>query len=156
MLNSDKSLSSFNFGKEKEPEYQTPRQMVPLWSDAVLHQAESVPRAVFGGRLMFYGADKHKPIQVDGTLIVYAWNDEKATWNVLRIASSVFHWKTSRNTTACRDSVIPTASGCPCDVAGGRCRRCRSSPAHRQRRDRADVNPRSRRSPRPGQSHHVL
>lgn len=66
------------FGK-KEPDYQTPRQVVPVWTDTVLHQAGQPATRGFGGRIMFYGQEKNKAIQVDGTLVVYAWDDSQET-----------------------------------------------------------------------------
>lgn len=78
MMNSNINMSSLSLpGRKKEPEYQIPRQMVPVWSDAVLHQSGEPATRGFGGRLMFYGVDKHKPIQVEGVLVVYAWDDDK-------------------------------------------------------------------------------
>jgi hypothetical protein len=72
------STSALSFNK-KEPEFKTPRQIVPVWSDTVLHQPGEPATRGFGGRLMFYGEDKHKPILVDGSLVVYAWDDGKGT-----------------------------------------------------------------------------
>jgi hypothetical protein len=69
------SSSTLPFAKKKEPEFLTPRQIVPVWSDTVLHQPDEPATRGFGGRIMFYGVDKHKPIRVDGTLVVYAWDD---------------------------------------------------------------------------------
>jgi hypothetical protein len=69
------SSSALPFAKKKEPEFLTPRQIVPVWSDTVLHQPDEPATRGFGGRIMFYGVDKHKPIRVDGTLVVYAWDD---------------------------------------------------------------------------------
>ena len=72
------TTSQLPFAKKK-PEYQVPRQMVPVWSDTVLHQPSATATRGFGGRLMFYGHDKHKPILVDGSLVVYAWDDSKGS-----------------------------------------------------------------------------
>jgi len=69
------SSSALPFAKKKEPEFLPPRQIVPVWSDTVLHQPDEPATRGFGGRIMFYGVDKHKPIRVDGTLVVYAWDD---------------------------------------------------------------------------------
>lgn len=73
------TVSELPFAKKKEPEFLTPRQMVPVWSDTVLHQSGEPATRGFGGRLMFYGQDKHKPIRVSGSLIVYAWDDSKGS-----------------------------------------------------------------------------
>ncbi len=61
----------------REPEYEPPRQIVPVWTDTVLHQSDQPATRGFGGRLMFYGADRSKPVQIRGTLIVYAWDDSQ-------------------------------------------------------------------------------
>ena len=66
-----KEISMF----EKKPEYETPLQIIPVWSDTVLHQAGKRGTRGFGGRVIFYGEKKEKAIRVDGTLIVYAWDD---------------------------------------------------------------------------------
>jgi hypothetical protein len=50
-----------------------------VWSDTVLHQPGEPATRGFGGRIMFYGEDKHKAIRVDGTLVVYAWDDSKGS-----------------------------------------------------------------------------
>ena len=72
------NTSALSFTK-KEPEFLTPRQIVPVWSDTVLHQPGEPATRGFGGRIMFYGEDKHKAIRVDGTLVVYAWDDSKGS-----------------------------------------------------------------------------
>lgn len=72
------ALNEMSFTK-KEPKFQTPRQMVPVWSDTVLHQPGEPATRGFGGRVMFYGEDKHKPILVEGSLVVYAWDDSKGS-----------------------------------------------------------------------------
>jgi len=73
------TASQLPFGTKKEPEFLTPRQIVPVWSDTVLHQPGEPATRGFGGRLMFYGQDKHKAIRVSGSLIVYAWDDSKGS-----------------------------------------------------------------------------
>jgi hypothetical protein len=64
------------FSRDK-PEYLTPRQMVPVWSDTVLHQSGEPATRGVGGRIMFYGLDKHKAVRSEGTLVVYAWDDSQ-------------------------------------------------------------------------------
>jgi hypothetical protein len=61
----------------REPEFQTPRQMVPVWSDTVLHQSGEIATRGVGGRIMFYGPDKHKAVRTQGTLVIYAWDDSE-------------------------------------------------------------------------------
>lgn len=73
------TTSQLPFFGAKKPEFEAPRQVVPVWSDTVLHQPDATATRGFGGRLMFYGQDKHKPIRVEGSLIVYAWDDSKGS-----------------------------------------------------------------------------
>ena len=54
----------------------TPTKIAAVWTDAVLHQAGKPATRGFGGRLMFYGPDGNTPIKVDGTLVVYAFDEE--------------------------------------------------------------------------------
>ncbi len=49
-----------------------PVRMTALWTDTVLVEAGVVG---FGGRIMFYGRGDEDPIQVDGELIVFAYDD---------------------------------------------------------------------------------
>jgi hypothetical protein len=53
----------------------TPAQVVAVWADAVQHQANQPPTRGFGGRLMFYDVKGEKPVKVDGTLAVYAFDE---------------------------------------------------------------------------------
>ncbi len=78
-----------------------------------------MPRAVFGGRLMFYGADKHKPIQVDGTLIVYAWNDEKGNMERAPDRKYVFPLEDFQKHYSMSRLGHSYSFWLPCDVAGG-------------------------------------
>ena len=51
-------------------------RMALLWSDAVMTPPGGPPTRGFGGRLMFYGPKDDKPIQVRGTLVVYAFDEQ--------------------------------------------------------------------------------
>ena len=62
----------FSLKDEQEPK--TPVRMVSLWSDSVLHHGTHEPTRGFGGRIFFYN-EKHRPIEVDGELVVYAYDD---------------------------------------------------------------------------------
>ncbi len=73
-------LKSFTMFEEK-PEFKTPLQVIPVWSDTVLHQAGKTGTRGFGGRVIFYGENKEKSIRVDGTLVVYAWDDTEDAAN---------------------------------------------------------------------------
>jgi len=53
----------------------TPTKVVAMWTDTVLYQPNSVPDRGFGGRLMFYGEEGEKPIKVDGSLVIYAFEE---------------------------------------------------------------------------------
>ena len=52
-----------------------PARTVAVWSDTVLHQPNSPGVRGFGGRIMFYGDKNDDPIKIDGSLVVYAWDD---------------------------------------------------------------------------------
>ena len=61
------------YGKD-EP--RTPVKVVAMWKDTILYRADQ-PQPVrgFGGRLMFYGEKSEKPVKVEGTLTVYAFDE---------------------------------------------------------------------------------
>lgn len=49
--------------------------IVGTWTDTVLYQQGRRPQRGFGGRLMFYGVDETEPLKVEGTLVVYAFDE---------------------------------------------------------------------------------
>ena len=53
-----------------------PTKVVAIWTDTVLHQPGKPATRGFGGRLMFYGQDESTPIKVNGTLVVYGFDEE--------------------------------------------------------------------------------
>ncbi|HJQ80871.1 MAG TPA: hypothetical protein VJ828_12985, partial [Lacipirellulaceae bacterium] len=65
----------FSLEDEDEPEEGIPVRMEGTWTDTVLNQPGKKPQRGFGGRLIFYGRDDHKPILVDGQLVVYAFDE---------------------------------------------------------------------------------
>ncbi|HEY3395331.1 MAG TPA: hypothetical protein VGK58_21700 [Lacipirellulaceae bacterium] len=65
----------FSLEDEDEPEEGIPVRMEGTWTDTVLNQPGQKPQRGFGGRLIFYGRDDHKPILVDGQLVVYAFDE---------------------------------------------------------------------------------
>lgn len=56
-------------------EAEVPQRIVNTWTDAVLHQSGKTPQRGFGGRVIFYGKDAEKPVQVEGQLVVYAFDE---------------------------------------------------------------------------------
>ena len=52
-----------------------PRKMVALWSDSVYLHAGANPTRGLGGRIYFYN-DSHQPIEADGKLVVYAFQED--------------------------------------------------------------------------------
>lgn len=64
---------------EKEPEFQAPHQMIPVWTDTVLHQTGSGATRGCGGRFMFYTPQGKESIRVDGSVVVYVWDDTENT-----------------------------------------------------------------------------
>jgi hypothetical protein len=112
------SSNQLPFGK-KEPEFETPRQLVPVWSDTVLHQAGMAATRGFGGRLMFYGQDKHKPIRVEGSLIVYAWDDSKGSMERAPDRKYVFPSEALQNHYSASTLGHSYSFWVPWDAAGG-------------------------------------
>ncbi|MEZ6060363.1 MAG: hypothetical protein R3C19_08385 [Planctomycetaceae bacterium] len=64
---------------EKKPEFVTPHQLIPVWTDTVLHQAGQPGLRGCGGRIMFYSAEGKRSVRVDGSLIVYVWDDSRSS-----------------------------------------------------------------------------
>ena len=60
--------------QDKDEELTPPERIVTFWSDTVLHQPGKPAVRGFGGRVFFYGEDESDPIEVDGSLVVYAFD----------------------------------------------------------------------------------
>lgn len=58
---------------------QEPNKVVVTWTDTVLSQPGRSGVRGFGGRIMFFGEDEQEPLEVDGTLTVYAFRENAAT-----------------------------------------------------------------------------
>ncbi len=52
-----------------------PARMAVVWTDAIKHQAGMPSQRGFGGKIIFYPPRKDEPIQVEGRLEVYAFNE---------------------------------------------------------------------------------
>jgi hypothetical protein len=64
-------------GRQEAPETfdgETPKKLVAIWSNSVINQLGQRATRGLGGRIYFYN-DEHKPIKVDGDLIVYVYDD---------------------------------------------------------------------------------
>ncbi len=61
------------FNKEEKPG--KPDKIIAMWSDTILTQTGRPPIRGVGGRLMFYEGKKDEPIKVEGTLMVYAFDE---------------------------------------------------------------------------------
>ena len=103
----------------KKPEYEIPRQVVPVWSDTVLHQSGVAATRGFGGRLMFYGQDKNKPIKVEGSLVVYAWDDSKGSMERAPDRKYVFPAETLQSHYSASTLGHSYSFWVPWDAAGG-------------------------------------
>ena len=64
---------------DTKPPPVVPDRIIASWNDTVLHQPGEPGIRGFGGRVMFYGEDADKPLQVDGAVIVYAWLEAGAS-----------------------------------------------------------------------------
>jgi hypothetical protein len=60
------------FRNDDEPA--VPDQIVPMWTDTVMYQPGKPGVRGFGARIYFYQRDANTPMQVDGSLIVYAFD----------------------------------------------------------------------------------
>jgi len=63
------------WGAGAEGELEAPVKLAAMWTDTVLNSANAPSTRGFGGRLMFYAADDSKPMEVKGTLEVYAFDE---------------------------------------------------------------------------------
>jgi hypothetical protein len=61
---------------DSDPEPQNPTRIVDVWTDTVLWQPGKPGVRGFGGRVMFHRGEDEEPVAVDGTLTVYAFDDE--------------------------------------------------------------------------------
>jgi hypothetical protein len=52
-----------------------PSKVVTVWSDAVLQNSGGPATRGFGGRLVFFRPGEETPVRVDGTLVVYAFDE---------------------------------------------------------------------------------
>lgn len=59
------------------PKPKTPNRMVAVWSDAVMNQPGLRGVRGIGGRVHFYANRNDKPIEVEGLLTVYAYDDSE-------------------------------------------------------------------------------
>ncbi len=60
-------------GKQEKPGQ--PGKILAIWTDTVLTQPNRRPIRGFGGRLMFYDGKAETPILVEGTLVVYTFDE---------------------------------------------------------------------------------
>jgi hypothetical protein len=58
-----------------------PERMLPVWTDTVLHQPNQPGIRGFGGRIYFYAKDNTDPIEIDGSLAVYAFDADDISVN---------------------------------------------------------------------------
>ena len=52
-----------------------PFRIVAVWTDTKLYKNGNVPQRGFGGRVMFYGENQNEPAKVEGSLVVYAFDE---------------------------------------------------------------------------------
>jgi hypothetical protein len=53
----------------------TPDRIVAVWTDTILYTPGRTPERGFGGRIMFYQAKKDQPIKVEGSIVVYTFDE---------------------------------------------------------------------------------
>jgi hypothetical protein len=64
------------WGKKKVDTKVVPDRILAVWTDTVLHQPGQKGIRGFGGRVYFYEKDKPDPIEVEGSLAIYAFDAE--------------------------------------------------------------------------------
>jgi hypothetical protein len=64
------------WGKKKVDAKIVPDRILAVWTDTILHQSGQKGIRGFGGRVYFYEKDKPDPIEVEGSLAVYAFDAE--------------------------------------------------------------------------------
>jgi|GEM_PF-1458079 len=62
--------------KDKSKKTVLPARILTIWTDTVLHKQNEKGQRGFGGRVLFYGENANDPMQVEGTLTIYAFADE--------------------------------------------------------------------------------
>ncbi len=63
---------------ENEKAAELPDRILSIWADTVLHQPGQPGVRGFGGRVYFYKEGSEEPIEIDGSLTVYAFRGGKA------------------------------------------------------------------------------
>lgn len=86
-LNGGKGLGA----KEDETEYGTPAKVVAIWTNSVFNEQGKPPVRGLGGRIYFYDG-QHKPIQVDGKLAVFLYDDTDEGDRTRQEATKVVHF----------------------------------------------------------------
>lgn len=68
--------SMIPWGSKNKDAKVIPDRILAVWTDTVLHQQGQTGVRGFGGRIYFYEKDKTDPIEVEGSLAVYAFDAE--------------------------------------------------------------------------------
>ncbi len=64
------------WGEGSDGKVDRPLRVDTVWTDTVMTKAGETPKRGFGGRLYFFGSDNaQEPVKVEGTLVVYAFNE---------------------------------------------------------------------------------
>lgn len=58
-----------------------PAKLIPVWSDTVMSRPGQRGVRGLGGRIVFYGRETDEPVQVNGSLLVYGWDDTQGNLN---------------------------------------------------------------------------
>ena len=64
---------------EDDDEPVTPKSVTAMWTDTVMYQPAQSGTRGLGGRFHFFAEDEEKPVLVDGTLTIYAFDGDKST-----------------------------------------------------------------------------
>jgi hypothetical protein len=80
------------FAKEEEEiVYETPSKIVAIWTNSVFNENGKPPVRGLGGRVYFYDGT-HQPIQVDGKLSIFLYDDTDPDGRKKQEASKTIHF----------------------------------------------------------------
>jgi len=62
---------------KSDAEPQTPESLAAVWTETTLHQPGKPVVRGFGGRILFHGGDQEQAVPVEGSVMVYAYDNDR-------------------------------------------------------------------------------
>ncbi|MEZ6117988.1 MAG: hypothetical protein R3C28_15655 [Pirellulaceae bacterium] len=69
-------ISDAKFPWKKDAQLVRPTRIVPMWTDTILYESGKPGVRGFGARIYFYPDEGTDPVEVDGSLVVYAFDGD--------------------------------------------------------------------------------